>query len=118
MLLTIPTPSPEVLALITSLAALVVSLLAVFLASLRRADIVVDVASAHSGFDQGTSWSAGRPETFDLWIAVSVWNTGAQGGLLEGLGAFDFKGNAIWTDNMRTIGLYEKPNKDRGRLLY
>lgn len=80
----------EVLAFVTSFAALAVSAVALYLASLRPAEIVVDVVEDLSEPLTSGGHARGRPNPTRFRVAVSIWNTGAQGGILEGIQLDDF----------------------------
>lgn len=88
----------EAVALLTSAAALSVSGVALYLASLRPAEIVVDFVPAQSGFRHGGMAGEGLPDRLELVMAVFISNEGARGGVLQGLGAFDvrFEGSEAW----------------------
>jgi hypothetical protein len=76
--------------LILSAAALVISLVALYVASLRRANIVVNPVEDLSGPEGGPE--RGRLLEFQpLWVPISIWNTGAQGGILQGVVVADLE---------------------------
>jgi hypothetical protein len=85
----------EALAFITSLVALIVSAVALYLASLRPAAISVSAVEGMSWPEVDGSWEGAIPPT-KFAIAVYRWNTGAQGGVLQGIGAFDLKPAGPW----------------------
>lgn len=99
----------ETLAFITSLAALVVSVVALYLASLRRANIEIDPIENLSEPKERGSVLHGRPQETRLELAVSAWNTGAQGGVLEGIRVSGMKPAGPWIA-VEPFACFELPN--------
>jgi hypothetical protein len=85
----------ETLALVTSLVALAISLVALYLASLRPAEISVSAVEDMSRPVVGGYWQGARPPT-SFAIALYLWNTGPEGAVLQGIGAFDLKPDGPW----------------------
>lgn len=85
-------------ALLTSATALAVSGVALYLASLRPAEIAVDFVADLSGPRSSVMSGDGLPSDIELVVAVFISNEGARGGVLQGLGAFNprFKGSDEW----------------------
>jgi hypothetical protein len=96
----------EVVALVTSLAALIVSSAALYLTSLRGADIEVDHIPRDNELEAGT-FSGADPQSHAIRLAVSISNTGARGGLLEKIRVDHLKwlgrSDAFWTGIWRTV---------------
>lgn len=67
-----------------SAAALTISLVALYVASLKRANIVVNPVEDLSG-PEGSPERGRLLEFQPLWVPISIWNTGAQGGVLQGI---------------------------------
>ena len=92
-----------VIALVISLAALVVSWTSLYLTSLGPAEIEVDDVDSQLRL---SDFSEGHPRVHQLTVAVFVSNTGARGGLLEDLRAIDLEwlgsGSPFWIDVWRT----------------
>src|SRR4051812_15929955 len=99
----------EALAFITSLAALTVSVVALYLASLRRANIEIDPIENLSEPKERGSVLHGRPQETRLELAVSAWNTGAQGGVLEGIRVSGMKPAGPWAA-IEPVACFELPN--------
>ena len=99
----------EGLALITSLAALVVSVIALYLASLRRANVEIDPVEKLSEPRERGSVVHGRPQETRIELAVSAWNTGAQGGVLEGLRVSGMRPAGPWIA-AEPIACFEQPH--------
>jgi hypothetical protein len=86
----------ETLAFIASVVALLVSGVALYLASLRPGKIVVRAVHDFDDLQAAGTWDGARPPT-QLAISIYLWNTGAQGAVLQGIGAFDLKPAGPWT---------------------
>jgi hypothetical protein len=101
----------ELAALLTSAAALAVSGVALYLASLRPAEIVVDFVPDLSELRHSAMSGDGLPSGIDLMIAAFISNEGARGGVLQGLGAFDvrFEGSDEWHYQGGPSGPYRQP---------
>jgi hypothetical protein len=89
----------EALALVTSLVALLVSAVALYLSSLQLAQIEVrtfDAAGSLIGPRVAGPWLGPKPPTW-LSIPIYIWNGGPQGGVLQGVGAFDLEPAGPWS---------------------
>lgn len=91
-------------ALVSSLAALAISGVALYLAALRPAEIVFDVVEAQGALRLEGAWDDAFPPV-KLSVAVSIWNTGAQGGVLQGAGICALSGPSPW-ERVASRGLY------------
>jgi hypothetical protein len=89
----------EALAFVTSLVALLVSAVALYLASLQPAEIEVrtfDAMGPLIGPQASGAWDGPKPPT-ELFIPIYIWNGGAEGSVLQGIGAFDLEPAGPWS---------------------
>lgn len=109
----------EVAALLTSATALIVSVVALYLASLRPAEITVDYVADLSGPRTGGMSGDGLPSDIELVVAVFISNEGARGGVLQGLGAFNvgFEGGDGWSYDGPS-GPYSQPSTNYAPIVF